>query len=179
MAIWLHRTRHFRILTLLAAARSFQILNCLVLCSKIAPKSSFPLNSILEDQLATPCSSSMFFNGARVVTYCLSFIYARPAAFLCFFYCSNVQTFLKLEISVFYEFLKVWKPIYRNMERLDGSHCEVHMWRILCILGGSFVKDAIVRLICEGSYCEIQMFKFLKIESLNLETLNLATLKPT
>ena len=43
-AIWLHRTRQFRIWTLLAAARSVQILNCLVLCSQIAPKSNFPLN---------------------------------------------------------------------------------------------------------------------------------------
>ena len=33
----------------------------------------------------------------------------------------------------------------------EGSHCEAHTWRI-CLSAGSYV-----RLICEGSYCEVHM----------------------
>ena len=40
----------------------------------------------------------------------------------------------------------------------EGSYCEAHMWRIL--LWGSYVKDLIEgRLICEGSYCEAHMWR--------------------
>ena len=84
-----------------------------------------------------------------------------------FFNCSNVQTFLKLEISVFYEFSKVWKPIYRNIERLDALNGS--KWTkmdppgkdLIVTLIHMYVKDLIVRFICEGSYWEGHLWRML------------------